>query len=875
MREVRLSGCSRGNGWRRVFLAGLTLLFLALPLTADEARLVRDINLVPRNGPGGTTEDALPENLTPFRGGVLFTADRLRSGQSPAGRRELWFSDGAESGTSVIGPNATQITACGERAFFTSSTSQTGEELWVTTGTAASTSMVKDLRLGVSGSRPHALRCVDGQLLFLSNSETGTGDELWRSDGTAAGTLQVHLFSGPVRAGVALHHRLYFAVDGLVPMLWRSDGTPGGTIPLQPVDLSFQEPFAIRQFLYFQGPRGLSPDRVTWRTDGTEAGTVILFGSEFWVLPLELDGGLVLLRPDFLSGQSSTENNLCSTDEAGGILRCFDRIGFGDLGRSVMLNGRLFYRNGDDLKVSDGKTSRSTGLTGVVPLAAEGGLLYLSTPDGIAETDGTIGGTRPILHGGRSIAASGGRLYIAAGELYVYELPVTATSFAPSRIPMGGDARVTIRGRGFTQPVSVKVGETEAEVVEVTSETITFIAPPRELGAYTVKLTLGDGRRMVLDEPLVYQCASHPLAAIVSPPPAPSCATPTALEGRGGIHCAWFPGTGLDDASSCTPHATLHNAATYTLMVFDENGCVSFNNPTVYLGVTPSRDAEVSIAAPIAPVAGTTSVFIVNVTNRGCTPLQDLILEATVSAPLFSVERSGGVPFLDCGVPAPSGKCTLAPHQLLQPGATTSIAAYFTIPSSAPAGSVITSRAVLMSPDAEADLSNNVATAEARTVSIADLRVAPVERSIAVEGFATVMLSITNDGPSDAAAVTAEDLLPPGTRFEKAWIEGSEARVQCTAVPRTDRQLVTCILPALPSGQAAVLVLQARITSVQEGPLRHTATVTSSSPDPRPLNNTFTADLASVATPIPALSEMALLLVGAVLALTAILAIRH
>ena len=65
-----------------------------------------------------------------------------------------------------------------------------GSELWVTDGTAAGTTIVKDIRTGTYGSSPNGLTNSGGTLFFSANDGT-TGFELWKSDGTAVGTTQV------------------------------------------------------------------------------------------------------------------------------------------------------------------------------------------------------------------------------------------------------------------------------------------------------------------------------------------------------------------------------------------------------------------------------------------------------------------------------------------------------------------------------------------------------------------------------------------------------------------------------------------------------------------------------------------------------------
>jgi ELWxxDGT repeat protein len=62
----------------------------------------------------------------------------------------------------------------------------TGSELFLTDGTAAGTTLLKDINT-ISSADPQNLVVVGGVSYFTAN-DGRTGRELWKSDGTAAGT---------------------------------------------------------------------------------------------------------------------------------------------------------------------------------------------------------------------------------------------------------------------------------------------------------------------------------------------------------------------------------------------------------------------------------------------------------------------------------------------------------------------------------------------------------------------------------------------------------------------------------------------------------------------------------------------------------------
>ena len=123
---------------------------------------------------------------------VYFYADNGINGT------ELWKTDGTQSGTQMVkdinpGTNPSinmfdiqSFATVGSTVFFTASDGTNGRELWKTDGTESGTSMVKDIRSGSLPSDPIHLFPFGDEVLFWANS--GEGYRLWKSDGTSSGT---------------------------------------------------------------------------------------------------------------------------------------------------------------------------------------------------------------------------------------------------------------------------------------------------------------------------------------------------------------------------------------------------------------------------------------------------------------------------------------------------------------------------------------------------------------------------------------------------------------------------------------------------------------------------------------------------------------
>lgn len=84
----------------------------------------------------------------------------------------------------------TDLTNLGGTLYFSAFGEAGGRELWRSNGTETGTRMVKDIRPGSEGSSARYLANVGGTLFLVAHDGT-TGAELWKSNGTALGTRRV------------------------------------------------------------------------------------------------------------------------------------------------------------------------------------------------------------------------------------------------------------------------------------------------------------------------------------------------------------------------------------------------------------------------------------------------------------------------------------------------------------------------------------------------------------------------------------------------------------------------------------------------------------------------------------------------------------
>ncbi|HWM23087.1 MAG TPA: ELWxxDGT repeat protein [Ilumatobacteraceae bacterium] len=239
--------------------------------------------------PGGAGSEPGPGQALGAQ--LIFAAE-----SDPSTGFEPHVSDGTAAGTTLLkdinpGPGSSDVfsfTVLGDVLYFGADDGTTGSELWRTDGTATGTVQVKDINLGADDSSIRALTAFKG-LLFFSANDGLNGSELWRSDGTDTGTTMVKNINAAGGAFfdtqiVPFGDFVYFgASDGANgEELWRSDGTDAGTTPVKNIGPAGASGLSTGTFdplvvfagqLYFAADDGAT-GRELWRSDGTDAGTV-------------------------------------------------------------------------------------------------------------------------------------------------------------------------------------------------------------------------------------------------------------------------------------------------------------------------------------------------------------------------------------------------------------------------------------------------------------------------------------------------------------------------------------------------------------------------------------------------------------------------
>ncbi len=241
-----------------------------------------------------------PFGFTELNGVLYFQADDGVHGS------ELWKTDGTTAGTVLVknintttdpnfgswSSNPLGFIGFNGALYFQADDGVHGVELWKTDGTAAGTTLVKDINTAPGPipqpSTPVAFIVSNDALYFKAYDGVNSGD-FWKTDGTAAGTVRVQDITGAsfndAHALTVFGDVLYFITkDGNSYDLWKTDGATVGTVlvknftSVSPYPWQAAYPFnftEVNGVLYFQADDGVN-GRESWKTDGTAAGTQLL-----------------------------------------------------------------------------------------------------------------------------------------------------------------------------------------------------------------------------------------------------------------------------------------------------------------------------------------------------------------------------------------------------------------------------------------------------------------------------------------------------------------------------------------------------------------------------------------------------------------------
>jgi ELWxxDGT repeat protein len=197
--------------------------------TVAGTQMVKDIN------PGANSSS--PYSLFPYNGAIFFGA---YDGNTTA----LWRSNGTAGGTiklqDVMPVNSYNSTdknnyycISNNVLYFVASNALYGTEMWRTTGTPASTKVVKDIFPGAFSSNPYYLRDVNGVLYFQAMDDTYNYG-IWSANGTPTGTSLI-TYLGFINNPTVAGGKYYFILNDA---LYVCAGTAASTVAVDDAGLA-------------------------------------------------------------------------------------------------------------------------------------------------------------------------------------------------------------------------------------------------------------------------------------------------------------------------------------------------------------------------------------------------------------------------------------------------------------------------------------------------------------------------------------------------------------------------------------------------------------------------------------------------------------
>ncbi len=276
----------------------------------------------------------------------------------------------------------------------------------------------------------------------------------------------------------------------------------------------------------------------------------------------------------------------------------------------------------------------------------------------------------------------------------------------------------------------------------------------------------------------------------------------------------------------------INNDARASSATFDDDAANNLDHVTTTVGA----DANLSVgiaATPNPVVAGEKLSYQVTVGNAGPSLAQDGVL--TVPLPDALVVDSTGVsdPTASCGVRTNDNtvQCVLGD---LAPGAERVVTVYTTVKASTPPGSPgLTTTAQVSSDTPDSVIANNSATMATSVITKADLTISLTTAFSVYKPSTTIeyVITVNNLGPSDAQGVVVTQQLPGS---KTGYYVSNDA-----GCPPPSGTLFTCSLGTMQAGGSRTFRLKFFVRG-NKGTISQTASVTSTTSDPKSENNAST-----------------------------------
>lgn len=288
--------------------------------------------------------------------------------------------------------------------------------------------------------------------------------------------------------------------------------------------------------------------------------------------------------------------------------------------------------------------------------------------------------------------------------------------------------------------------------------------------------------------------------------------------------------------SPSTPNGTvITNTATASSDSADSDS--SNNSSTASTNISTVADLSITKSGPATLVAGANMTYTINVANAGPSDVTNATITDNFPSgiSLVSLSQSSG-PAFNCST-APTGITCTTPS--FPSGASASLSVNVMTSSGLDNGHTLSNIATFFGSGApDPNNGNNSAMASTTFTTSADVSITK-SAGAAVNAGANLSytINVANAGISDATAVSFTDILPASTTFV-SLTQNTGPAFSCTT-----GATINCSIASLISGSSAsfTLVVQVSNATPNNTTISNTATVTSTTSDPNPANNSATA----------------------------------
>ncbi|MFK4088606.1 hypothetical protein ACI2LF_31120 [Kribbella sp. NPDC020789] len=278
--------------------------------------------------------------------------------------------------------------------------------------------------------------------------------------------------------------------------------------------------------------------------------------------------------------------------------------------------------------------------------------------------------------------------------------------------------------------------------------------------------------------------------------------------------------------------ATLPGALTNTATAgakTPEDPTDSDNTATGTTIVQAQADLSIRKSAPTTVVAGNELTYTLTVRNAGPSDAAGAVVTDTLPAGTTYVRGSSSAG--DClQDPSVAEPVVICPAGRLEPGAELTVTVVVRVDPAVAPGKLINA-ATVSSQTPDPNDADNRDTAGTTVTAVADLSITKsvTPSPLVAGGTGLYTLTVHNAGPSTAQAVTVTDTLPAGLSV----LQATSADGDCTTA-------VSCTFGSMGPGADAVVQIRVEVDAGRTGSLVNTASVTSTTPDPKDADNTST-----------------------------------